>query len=292
MVRHLGAWWGRRRFLSAISRIRPETEHCPAEGEALKVSLMAGRRHAALAFLALLSLRRACHRPVHPVVHDDGTLRPADRETLRGFFPETRFISAAETKEALDRVLPEATFPFLRKIRRGYLNLRKLTDVHAVGTGWTLVMDSDVIFLRRPVELLEAVEKSAWAHMVDCQTSYGCAVDLLESLAGRKVHPRLNAGLLHMNSPEVDWEFLEAAARAILAKEGFSYYLEQALLGVLMARKEARPLTARDYLVNPTEAQVIGRREVAHHFVDRSILEFYRHAWRPALFPGHPSFSP
>lgn len=282
---HIEAWVGERQFHQALARYVP-TDQEP-RGQPLVVSLLAGRKHTPLAAVALLSLEKTSSRPVYPVVHDDGSLGLDDKERLRLLFPATRFVSAEETREVLDRVLPERSFPFLRRTRLGYLNLRKLTDIHAFGDGWTLVMDSDVFFFRTPRQLLEVVDACLWAHMVDCQTSYGCSVGLLEQIAGVAVHPRLNAGLLNMNSAEIDWEFLEHATRVILAREGFSYYLEQALLAALMARKGAEALEATQYLVNPTEYQAREQREVAHHFVDRSILHLYRFGWQKVL--GSPS---
>lgn len=289
---HWEAWLGRRRFVRAVKDYNPESPATIATEKPLTVSLLAGRKHASLAALALLSLQQSSRRPVYPVVHDDGTLAALYRDELKRFFPATRFVSADETREALDRVLPEKSFPFLRGTRLGYLHLRKLTDIHAAGTGWTLVMDSDVIFYRRPDELLRAVDGCEWAHMVDCQTNYGCGVRLLEDLTGLTVHPRLNAGLLNINSSEIDWDFLEYAASVILARAGFSYYLEQALLAVLMAKHGARAFTAGQYLVNPTESQTQNRLEVAHHFVDRSILHLYRFAWQGVLGQVPPRLAP
>jgi hypothetical protein len=278
---HFEAWIGERRFAEAIDRFVPADTD--SAGQPIVVSLLAGRRHAPLAAVALTSLQQTARRPVHPVVHDDGTLGAVEKKRLESLFPKIRFVSSEETQEALDRVLPEKSFPFLRRTRLGYLNLRKLTDVHAHGKGWTLVMDSDVFFFHKPQQLLDAVDSTRWAHMVDCQTSYGCAVSLLEEIAGAPVHPRLNAGLMHMDSRDVDWDFLEFATRAIMAREGFSYYLEQALLGALMARKKAEALEASQYLVNPTDEQARQQREVAHHFVDRSILHLYRFGWQRVL---------
>jgi hypothetical protein len=283
---HWEAWLGRRRFVRALRDHNPEPPAGVTRENPLVVSLLAGRKHSALAALALLSLQQSAQRPVHPVVHDDGTLTVAHRDQLKRFFPSTHFVSTDETCVALDHVIPERSFPVLRGLRKGYMHLRKLTDIHASGRGWTLVMDSDVIFYRRPEELLHAVDGCEWGHMVDCQTSYGCDVSLLRDLSGLNVHSRLNAGLLNIKSSDVDWEFLEYAAGAILAKAGFSYYLEQALLAVLMAKHGARAFDAGQYLVNPTETQSREQREVAHHYVDRSVLHLYRFAWQGILGQG------
>lgn len=279
---HLGAWWGRKQLIQAVAKHRPE-KTTEESKPAIEVSLMTGRKHAPLTMLALISLGRAAGRTVRPVIHSDGTLSAEDRGRLQTLFPRASFPNPEETREALDRTIPLKTHPFLRRVREGYLNLRKLTDIHAISRGWTVVLDSDVVFYRKPAELLRAADERRWAHMVDCQTSYGCPVSLLDKLAGCPVHPQLNAGLLHINSRDIDWDFLERSTRTILAQAGFSYYLEQALLALLMAQKKGGTFQAEEYLVNPSEFQVKEKRETAHHFVDRSIFHFYRYGWQELI---------
>jgi hypothetical protein len=144
-------------------------------------------------------------------------------------------------------------------------------------------MDADVFFYRRPDQMLRCIDEGMPCHMVDCQTSYGCPVATLEELAGREVHPRVNVGLVHMNSSLLDWDEIEHASKVILARHGFSYYLEQALIAALMAKLRAEPLLADEYLVHPSKAQADNASGVAHHFVDRSSMLLFSRGWRKAL---------
>jgi hypothetical protein len=119
--------------------------------------------------------------------------------------------------------------------------------------------------------------------MIDCQTSYGCPASTLEELAGRPVHPKVNVGLLHLASGSLDWAELEHASRTLLARHGFSYYLEQALLAFVMGKAGAEPLDADDYLVHPSKAQAAKPGQVAHHYVDRSSMLLFSTGWKSAL---------
>jgi len=171
----------------------------------------------------------------------------------------------------------------LRERRAHYPNLRKLTDVHAGAHGWRLVLDSDMLFFRRPDFLL------AWLaapdrplHMVDVQDSYGYSRARLESLAGAPLPLRLNVGLCGLRSDALDWEKLEFWCRRLIEAEGTSYYLEQALVAMLLAGRDCAVAPAGDYLLLPPEDECRAPRAVMHHYVAQSKRGYFRHAWRVA----------
>jgi hypothetical protein len=218
------------------------------------------------------------------VFHDDGSADEATRAQLTRLFPAARWRGAAEIEDQLDAVLPAAKFPVLRERRAHYPNLRKLTDVHAGARGWRLVLDSDMLFFRQPHFLL------AWLaapirplHMVDVQDSYGYSHQLLESLAGTPLPPRLNVGLCGLRSDTLDWEKLESWCHRLIEAEGTSYYLEQALVAMLLAGRDCAVAPAEDYLLLPSEDECRAPHAVMHHYVAQSKRGYFRHAWRTAL---------
>jgi hypothetical protein len=279
---HSAAWKGKSEMERAV-RALPAARTVASDLPALDVRMLTGHRHAALTAVALYSLARASGRELAPVLHDDGSLAPEDAELLKRLFPRVRLVSPDESLAALEEKLPSMKYPFLRKLRLAYVHLRKLTDLHVYETGWKTVMDADVFFYRAPMQLLSCIDEKRSCHMVDCQTSYGCPVSTLDELARNPVHPRVNVGLLHLDSGSLDWDDLEFFSKAILSRHGFSYYLEQALLAVVMSKLGAEPLDAVDYLVRPSAGGAVRPREVAHHFVDRSSLGMYADGWRMAL---------
>ncbi|HEV8074076.1 MAG TPA: glycosyl transferase family 2 [Opitutaceae bacterium] len=218
------------------------------------------------------------------VFHDDGSADKATRAQLTRLFPAARWRRAAEIEASLDAVLPAAKFPVLRERRAHYPNLRKLTDVHAGARGWRLVLDSDMLFFRRPHFLL------AWLaapirplYMIDVQDSYGYSRPLLESLADAPLPPRLNVGLCGLRSDALDWEKLEFWSRRLIEAEGTSYYLEQALVALLLADRDCAVAPAEDYLLLPSEDECRAPHAVMHHYVAQSKRGYFRHAWRTAL---------
>ncbi len=277
---HYHLWKGRREMRARLAKFQPAP---PAAGPPLRLHYLTGKRYVPLTTIALLSAQQVMGRPIEPWLFDDGSLDADDTAAFRRFFPNAHLVLQGEINANLDRELPADRFPFLRRIRLGYIHLRKLTDIQTCGAAWRLVLDSDVFFFHRPAQLLEVIGRPAWAHMQDCMPAYGAPVETLSALAGAEVHPRANVGICHVDGATIDWEFVEHCARVLLHQHGFSYYLEQALMAILMARAGAIALDDGDYLVYPTAAQARAARHAAVHYVDKSYLTMMRYGWRQVL---------
>ena len=149
-----------------------------------------------------------------------------------------RFVSRSEIERELDRHLPKARFPELRARRLTYPHLRKLTDIHCWRRGWTLVLDSDMLFFREPRFLLDWLAAPASAcHMLDALPAYGYSARLMEELAGHPIPPLVNVGFCGLRSDAIDWDELERWCKELVAREGMSYFLEQAITAMLVAGK-------------------------------------------------------
>jgi hypothetical protein len=256
-------------------------------GGLLDVHLLTGRRFWYQSAFCLWSLARHAGAAVRPNVYDDGSLEAPQREALLRLFPNARVVGIAETRERLDRHLPARTFPVLRERWSNYPNIRKLTDVHVASTGWKLVIDSDLLFFRRPEFLLQwARNPQQPLRAVDCETSYGYSRQLLERLAGAPVDERVNVGLTGLKSETLDWERLERWVAALHAAEGTHYYLEQALVAMLLAGQPAAVAPAPDYVTLPRPPEAQACSAVMHHYVAHSKRWYFQHCWREALRRG------
>lgn len=256
--------------------------------------LLSGRRFAYQSAFCLWTLAQHSRCSLAPVIYDDGSLDSADRALLARLFPLTRFVSKPEAKAKLDARLPPDRFPFLRDRWERYPNIRKLTDPHVGAHGWKLIIDSDLLFFRAPALLVTwAQNPTSPLHAVDFETSYGYSRPLLESLAGAPLAERVNVGLCGLNSDELDWEKLEFWCRALIEREGTHYYLEQALVALLVAGRHCIVAPASDYVTLPRLPEVQDCRAVMHHYVANSKSWYFRKNWRRALTvahsPGDPS---
>jgi hypothetical protein len=271
-------WRGQKEMMVAASSLPP----LPVPlADAPEVCFLTGRRFWYQTAFCFWSLCRQSGRPLRAAFYDDGTFTPALVAEAARLFPGSRVVGRNEIETALDCHLPAARFPTLRARRIVYPNLRKLTDIHAGQHGWRLVLDSDMLFFRRPDLLLawlDAPERPL--HMIDVQDAYGYSRALMESLTGHPIPRCLNVGLCGLRSDEIDWDRMELWCRRLQEAEGTSYYQEQALAAMALARRECRVAPADDYRLMPSDGEAAHPTAVMHHYVDLSKRGYFRHAWR------------
>lgn len=255
-----------------------------AAGSPIELHLLTGRRFWYQTAFCLWSFARHAARPLTPIIYDDGSLTEEYRAPLQRLFPATRFIAQSETIARLDQYLPTNRFPALRERWLNYPNIRKLTDPHLGRTGWKLVIDSDLLFFRRPEFMLQWIDAPARPlHAVDCETSYGYDRALLDSLAGAPLADLVNVGLTGLDGAQIDWEKLEHWTRALHERGGTSYYLEQALIAMMVAGRGCAVAPARDYLTLPVLPEARECRAVMHHYVANSKKWYFQHNWQHAM---------
>jgi hypothetical protein len=286
-VREGGPWEQRRTArgrlaMEAAARDLPPLPR--ATGAPLSLHLLTGRRFWYQAAFCLWTLARHAQRPLVPVIYDDGTLDAEHRAPLVRLFPSARFVPSDEIAARLDTHLPATRFPVLRERWRNYPNIRKLTDPHLGSAAWKLVIDSDLLFFRRPDALISWLDApAAPLHAVDCENSYGYSRPLMNDLAGAPVADLINVGLAGLDSASLDWERLEFWCRRLIERERTSYYLEQALIAMLVAGRPCTIMPACDYVTLPRPPEARECRAVMHHYVAVSKRWYFQHNWRYVL---------
>jgi hypothetical protein len=265
-------------MVAAARLLRPLP--APTAG-APELAFLTGRKFWYQTAFCAWSLQRVAGRDVSFAFHDDGSFDPALAAEALRLFPSCRIVAASDAEARLDLHLPEARFPALRGQRRTYLHLRKLTDVHAGGRGWHAVLDSDMLFFRRPDAVmgwLAAPDRPV--HMLDVQNAYGYPEPALEAIAGRPLPALVNVGICGLRSDALDWDGIEAWCARLLAEHGTSYYLEQALIALILTGQDALRLPETDYRLMPDESECRHPSAALHHYVDLSKRGYFRHSWR------------
>ena len=269
---------GRHEMERAAHRLPPPPL---APGSPLELHLLTG---ASFWYQSAFCLHRfALHaaRPLAPIIYDDGTLRPDHIDVLRRLFPSARFVSRAEQLSALDRHLPADRFPALRERWANYPHIRKIIAPHLGSHGWKLVIDSDLLFFRRPDFLIAWLDHpDRPLHAVDCVESYGYPRRTMTELAGRTIPPLVNVGLAGLRSEDVDWQRLEKWTADLINRHGTSYLLEQALFAMLASDRPCAIAPATDYVTNPVLPEASRCRAVMHHYVAESKRWYFLHNWR------------
>jgi hypothetical protein len=247
--------------------------------------LMTGRRFWYQTAFCLHSFAAAAQTTVRAELYDDGSIDAACAAHFRCLGPWVSLHLIGELRAKRDAYLPAARFPVLRERWENYPNIRKLIDPHLGSAGWKLVIDSDLLFFRRPDFLLRwLAAPDRILHAVDCTESYGYPRPLLQELAGAPIPPLVNVGLCGLRSEALDWEELERWCATLHAREKTSYYLEQALVAMLAARAHHCAVApAADYITLPSRAEVLAPQAVMHHYVDTAKRWYFRHGWRHIL---------
>lgn len=274
---------GRTEMIAAASRLHP-----PATGigEPLCVTLLTGARYWDMSVFCLISLAQATGRSIRPTILDDGSLPAAAVETIRRLFPNTVFEFADQIERRLDQHLPVDKFPVLRAHRLAFPLLRKITDTFAGEASWRLLIDSDLLFFRSPSELVTWVDHpDRPLHGRDLQNAYGYSLEVLSAIARRPIPEKVNTGTLGLHGGEIDWPLLERACATLLNDHGPHYYLEQALVAILVAGRECAVPPPDRYILCPQPPEALTCRAVMHHYVAASKRWYFQENWR--RFAGH-----
>jgi hypothetical protein len=253
------------------------------EADQPALAFLTGRAFWEQTAFCLRSLQRQCPNVRWPVsIVDDGTLGAEAADALYRAFPGMTLHRPPAVALALERSLPRAAFPTLRRHRLLYPHLRKLTDIHAVRPGWNLVLDSDMLFHRSPDRLL------SWFRspdrplvLTDIADAYGYPRDTLAAVTGHPPPPRINVGATGLCTTHIPWPRLETWVERLLREHGSSYYLEQALVAALIVGAPFLQLDPDDYRVHPDPLEITLRRSALHHYVAEGKQAYVRHAWRP-----------
>lgn len=271
-----------RRAMEAAAHTLPAL---PAHGGGtLAVHVLTGRRFWYQTAFCLWSFAHQAQRDLAPCIYDDGTLTEEFVAPFRRLFPAVRIFPQSEIIARLDQQLPAARFPFLRDRWVKYPHIRKLTDVHVGGTGWKLVVDSDLLFFHQPGFLTGWLENpSAPLHALDCDTAYGYPRPLMDQLAGHTVADLVNVGLCGLRSDALDWERLEHWCRVLMERHGPHYFLEQALVAMLVAGQRCAVAPAADYVTCPRPPEADACGAVMHHYVAESKRWYFQRNWRRSL---------
>ena len=270
----------KRQMESAACRLPPLQPEHPGQSP-LEVWFLTGRQFWYQTAFCAWSLARHSGRPLTVQLADDGTLTPELEQELRRLFPQGSTHWRQQCLECFERLLPAGRYPTLHQRWHDYINLHKLTAPHITGRGVQLVLDSDMLFFRRPEALLAWWDRRDQpCLMVDCEESYGYSRPLLERLAGVGLLPSLNVGICGLASESIDWDELEFWCSSLVEAEATSYFLEQALVAMLASRARPTVLPRAEYITCPTRGDVENGAGVLQHYVADSKPWYFGKAWR------------
>lgn len=239
--------------------------------QSLKVCLLTGEKYWHQTIFCALSLQKVTDHPIHFTFYDDGSFTKESICKYRTQIPNSTFITKAEITDKLSHYLPVSKYPYLNHKREVYKHIRKLTDIHAGNTGWHLVLDSDMLFWKKPTEVIEWLKNPTKPfYILDVSNAYGYPLQEMEKLCHTTLPQKMNVGLVGLKSEDIDFDLLEQWAKILETNFGKSYYLEQALTAMLVGDLECKIASPQEYIVYPSQKQVENKVGTLHHYVDVS----------------------
>lgn len=226
------------------------------------------------------SLTKVTKEKFQFVLVDDGSFDQDLIKNIKKQMPNVRLVLKDEIENNLNNIIPQSKYPYLHHKRRVYPHIKKLTDIHTLdNTTFKLVLDSDMLFWNQPTELISWLKNPIGCiYMLDSEESYGYDKQFMKSLCGYEIPNFMNVGAIGIDSGIINWNDIELWSKTLEAKEGTSYFLEQALSAMLIAKEDKTILQKEEYIVNPQTNENLKHVKL-HHYVDLSKKYYFEQAW-------------
>jgi hypothetical protein len=208
---------------------------------------------------ALYSFARLTEAACQIFVHSDGSLTASDAEQLHQVLPGTRVVTRQQADQRVEPLLRDLGLCKSIRFRGSLIFALKLFDPFFFGDHSSFVLlDSDVLFFRRPDELLADLADPCQLELPslysrDNGDRYCLTSETLTQMLGRECIAFFNPGVVRTNRTVLDAQRIEH----YLERPEFwgtasrpHYYAELTLWAMLLTAVGARPLPPT-YAITP-----------------------------------------
>ncbi len=184
--------------------------------------------------LSAVSLESSSGRSWQFFFHDDGTLDERVVERILQRLPDARVVRRADADERARNFL--AGHPKCLEHRAKHNLFLKFFDFAAWASGDRfIVLDSDVIFFRRPPEIMDWVESGSqdYRYNEDTKEKFCIPRDYLERGLGIAMWPRFNSGLVLVPKQAMNLDLAEGLLAKFEETAHHPQFFEQTLYGLM-----------------------------------------------------------
>lgn len=216
------------RFRQALKRQREEALRLRSDREVLatrpfetgrdspdfEIHMLLGHRHVGMTLWAVKSFLHACVRQFAVVLHEDGSLTPDDVGILEQHLHGVRIVRKSTADAEMDeklRPFPNChDYRYANKLHSDHRNAGYNMHIFAVRlfdfnfysqATKRMFLDADILFFRRPDEILQWIDDPATAHSLYSVETYIPNHDWLGRMVFEPKEPTLNAGLICLHGP-------------------------------------------------------------------------------------------
>ena len=209
----------------------------PHHGHPVSLHMVVGKEMTLLGMLGLRSLEWHSGYSWAPVIHDDGTMDEVDFEAWKRFFPECTIIP----KDRADKEVSSALepFPACRENRLKHHWFLKVFDTHHYASHeHYIVLDSDILFFRRPQLVLDWIKDpfGTFYVMRDTKEKYSHPKQKIVEAMGIPMMEAVNSGLDMVPKGEFSLEFAEQFLTNCSANATHYEFLEQTIFAIMASR--------------------------------------------------------
>lgn len=249
----------------------------------INVVMFCGKREFYEGIASLYSFYKLSSKKYSLFWFDDGTLTEVKVNALKCIFPNSTIIRSSKADKEVTDWLSSNNLSALLQLRRELIFGRRLTDIFYYLNGKSvLLLDSDVLFLRRPDFLLYNLEKFEsnaicnWLYNLDIRQSYCTSVSNINKLITGHIVKKFNTGLFFFEAKISDLFYLEKVNKSGLMIEDL-YYWEQTLFAILATKHKAKPLPENyDVHFRHSGKDKSPNNVICRHYCSDSRSYFYR----------------
>lgn len=225
------AWVGQHPISTLAFRVfqRPEKEEVP-----VSVHMLVSSKTWHAGVLAAMSFEFHTGRRWPLFIHEDGTVTDSDRSKIERLLPGVRFISRAESDRETTSALQ--TYPKCLDHRTRHNLFLKFFDVIPFAPHERfIVLDSDVIFFKRPQEILDWADSgsSACLYNEDTREKFCIPRNEIEKVLPVTLLPRFNSGLVLMQKSAMDLDLASQLLSAFEITAHAPQFFEQTLYALV-----------------------------------------------------------
>jgi hypothetical protein len=145
------------------------------------------------------------------LIYSDGTLLQKHIKQLANVFPDARIMSSVDSKNQVSNAI--ADYPNCVKFRSAQPCARRLIDFPILcGSRFILMLDSDILFLRRPHELMRHIDSNLPGRFVferDMQDAYFTTRVNIQSIFNREIAATVNCGIMLADVSAFEYSMIE-----------------------------------------------------------------------------------
>ncbi|HEY5814257.1 MAG TPA: hypothetical protein VIT23_16580 [Terrimicrobiaceae bacterium] len=257
------AWLGRHAIEPLIFRL-----HRRQQGAEVPVSvhMLVSSQTWDAGILAAISFEHFSGRRWPLFIHEDGSVSEVQRAVIERVLPGVRFVPRSEAEARMPAHL-SGHRKCLSNRNRHNLFLKFLDFPVYAPYDRFVVLDSDVIFFRRPSEILDWVDRQqeeCWFNE-DTKEKYCIPRPRIERALRMKIWERVNTGICLMPKSAISLELSERLITAFETKAHHPQFFEQTLYAVMASALNRGGMLPSTYNINWGYLKAPG--SICRHYV-------------------------